>query len=153
VKRSVFIAAPRDDVYGLIASFRTGWVSWSPFGVQRDPTVTFAYEGPDSGIGAIQRWTAKHMGTGVMRMTHAAPASGIGYTIALTAAGLSFEGEASIDLLPSTEGSTVTWTSTMDLSSSRAKRAFGAVIRRGMGQAFDEGLASLKRAAEKTRIE
>jgi hypothetical protein len=149
VRRSTWIAGSSDSVYALVASFEDGWVRWSPYGAQRDPTVVFAYEGPRAGVGAIQRWTAKRMGTGVMEMTRADPASGIAYSLALTAMGLSFEGECSLDLKREADGCTVTWTTTMDLSSSRRKRALGSLIRRGMGQAFDEGLASLAREAMK----
>jgi hypothetical protein len=153
VRRAIRIARPCAHVFPLVASFRNGWVAWSPYGTQRDPSVVFAYEGPDSGVGAVQRWTAKRMGTGVMEMTRADPASGVAYSLALTAMGLSFEGECALDLDGAgggcRDGCTVSWTTTMDLGSSRRKRVLGPLIRSGMGQAFEEGLAALKREAER----
>ncbi len=149
VRRSVWIARPASRVWPLIASFKEGWPNWSPYGAQRDPTIRFEYEGPVVGIGALQRWTAEHMGVGQMLMVHADPDAGVRYTIALVVAGMSIEGDASIDLAPEGDGCTVTWTSTMDLSASRIARTLSAIVGRGMGQAFDEGLAALKREAER----
>jgi hypothetical protein len=88
------------------------------------------------------------MGTGLMRMTRADPVSGVDYDLALTIAGMSFKADCAIHFEPSTEGSTVVWTTTMDLSDSRWKRGLGRLISKGMTQAFDEGLAALKREAE-----
>jgi hypothetical protein len=149
VRRTVWIARPREHVYPLIASFRTGWITWSPFGTQRDPTVTFTYDGPESGSGAVQRWTSRRMGTGEMHITRGDPTSGISYTIALTAAGIAFSGDCAIDIVPSGDGCDVIWTTTMDVASSLGRRLFGRLIRVGMTQGFDEGLVALKRAAER----
>jgi hypothetical protein len=91
------------------------------------------------------------MGIGSMEMTHADPRTGVRYTLAFAAMGLSFRGEAAFDLEPQGEGTSVSWSSTMDLSSSRKTRALGPLIQRGMTQAFDEGLASLKREAERMK--
>jgi hypothetical protein len=149
VHASVWIARPREKVYPLLVSFETGWSEWSPYGKERDPSVEFSYEGPREGVGAVQRWTSKRMGSGSMRMTRADARSGVGYVLSLSALGASVEGEASLDFAPTTDGSTVTWSSTMDLGSRRLLRTLGGVVRRGMGDAFAQGLAALKRAAER----
>jgi hypothetical protein len=148
-RASIWIARARDDVYPLLADFETGWTQWSPYGSARDPTVVLTYDGPRQGVGAVQRWTSKRMGTGSMRMIRADPASGVGYVLSLEFLGAAVHGEAALDFTPTSDGSTVTWSSTMDLSSSRLLRTLGRVVRAGMRDAFAQGLAALKNAAER----
>ncbi len=145
VKRTSHIAASSDEIYALVASFQTGWIHWSPFGTQRDPSVVFTYEGPPSGTGATQRWTSQKMRNGRMSITAAEPNAFVRYELEFL--GEAFRGEGSFELAAHGDGCDVTWSSTIDLGNNPLKRWLGPFIRRGMGGAFDEGLTALARAA------
>ena len=54
--RTAVVRATPEAIYPLIADFARGWTRWSPFGRAKDPTLEFEYFGPESGIGAGQRW-------------------------------------------------------------------------------------------------
>jgi hypothetical protein len=144
-RRARRMRASREDVLPLVTSFKTGWVKWSPFGPERDPSLVLTYEGPDAGVGATQRWTAKRMKSGYMAITRADP-DRVAYEIEIL--GGAFRGDGVLALEAADGGCEVTWTSTIDLG---RKRILGPIVRRGMGSAFDEGLAALERAALKDR--
>jgi hypothetical protein len=59
-----------------------------------------------------------------------------------------FRSGGQIDLSPDPAGTRVTWSSTIDLGRNPLMHYLGMMIRAGMGQAFDEGLNTLKREAE-----
>ncbi|HEY8211423.1 MAG TPA: SRPBCC family protein [Myxococcaceae bacterium] len=146
VTRSTVVAAGRDTLFPLIASFKRGWTKWSPFGPQRDPTVQLVYSGADHGEGAVQRWTSQKMGDGQMTMLRADPEHGVVYDLQMAAG--KFRSGGQIDLSPDPAGTRVTWSSTIDLGRNPLMHYLGMMIRAGMGQAFDEGLNTLKREAE-----
>jgi len=149
VKRSTVVAAGRDTLFPLLASFKRGWTRWSPFGPQRDPTVQLVFSGKDHGQGAVQRWTSQKMGDGQMTMLSADPERGVAYDLQLM--GGKFRSGGQIDLDADPGGVRVTWSSTIDLGPNPLMHYLGLMIRSGMGQAFDEGLATLKREAETPR--
>jgi hypothetical protein len=144
-RRTRRMTASREAILPLVASFKSGWVKWSPFGPRRDPTLALTYEGPDAGVGATQRWTAKRMKSGHMTITRAEP-DRVAYEIEILDG--AFRGEGLLVLEEAAGGCEVTWTSTIDLG---RKRILGPIVRRGMGSAFEEGLAALERAATRDR--
>jgi hypothetical protein len=146
VTRSTVVAAGRDTLFPLVASFKRGWSRWSPFGPQRDPTVALVYSGADHGEGAVQRWTSERMGNGQMTILSADPERGVVYELQM--GGGKFRSGGQIELAADPGGTKVTWTSTIDLGPNPLMHYLGVMIRAGMGQAFDEGLSTLRREAE-----
>lgn len=146
VTRTTVVAAGRDTLFPLVASFKRGWARWSPFGPQRDPSVELVYSGADHGEGAVQRWTSQKMGNGQMTILSADPERGVVYDLQM--AGGKFRSGGQIDLAPDPGGTKVTWSSTIDLGPNPLMHYLGVMIRTGMSQAFDEGLSTLKREAE-----
>src|SRR4051812_5172478 len=146
VTRSTVVAAGLDTLFPLVASFQRGWTRWSPLGPQRDPTLQLVYSGSDHGEGSVQRWTSQKMGDGQMTLLRADPERGVVYDLQM--AGGKFRSGGQIDLSPDPAGTKVTWSSTIDLGPNPLMHYLGMMIRSGMGQAFDEGLTTLKREAE-----
>ena len=148
VERSALVAAGPGVLFPLLASFKRGWLRWSPFGPQRDPTAQMVFSGADHGVGAVQRWTSQHLGQGQMTLTAADPLRGVTYELQL---GSRFKSGGRIDLSPDPAGTRVNWSTTVDLGPNPLMHYLGFLIRSGMGQAFDEGLAALRREAEQPR--
>src|SRR5207244_11250177 len=72
--------------------------------------------------------------------------------IYLQMGGGKFRSGGQIDLAPDPGGTRVTWSSTIDLGPNPLMHYLGVMIRSGMGQAFDEGLTTLKRDRKSTRL-
>lgn len=71
VTRTAKINASPDAIYPWMCSPKKA-AEWSPF-VKADPEGTYAYEGPDSGVGAITTWSGKKSGAGKLTVTDVVP--------------------------------------------------------------------------------
>jgi hypothetical protein len=68
VTRSATFAAPSAAVFAQVNDFHK-WQEWSPW-VERDPNAKVAFEGPESGEGAVFRWAGNdEVGEGNMKIT------------------------------------------------------------------------------------
>lgn len=63
VEREAVIDAPVEVVYAHLATpkLRSQWDPW----LAEDPNVEITFEGPESGVGAINRWNSQEAGVGV----------------------------------------------------------------------------------------
>ena len=76
VERSITIQAPADIVFNQINDFHK-WTAWSPW-AKLDPKAKYAFEGTESGVGAIHSWDGnKDVGTGKMTIVESNPHSSI----------------------------------------------------------------------------
>ncbi len=80
VERSIVINAWAQNVYPLVANFKSGWPQWSAFDFE-DPSIQYSYPGPEEGVGATRSWVSKKMGNGTQKTIGADPASGITYQL------------------------------------------------------------------------
>jgi hypothetical protein len=147
IAASVLVTAPPRSIYPLIADFKRGWPRWNAFD-DGDPDIVYAYPGPDSGPGAIQRWHSRRMGDGEMRLTRADTAAGVDFTLAMGQGGKGFRLDGSLALAPEGAGTRVTWTDRADLGKNPAKRLMGPLMSRMMRQSMEKSLAGIKRLAE-----
>jgi hypothetical protein len=70
--RSTTIAAPASVIFPHVNDFKKMDV-WSPW-LKFDPNVKLTYEGPPSGVGAIESWDGnKKVGSGKMTITESRP--------------------------------------------------------------------------------
>jgi hypothetical protein len=68
VTRSATFAAQPAAVFAQVNDFHK-WQEWSPW-VERDPNAKVAFEGPESGEGAVFRWAGNdEVGEGNMKIT------------------------------------------------------------------------------------
>src|SRR5438067_12335188 len=79
IERTRPLAATPAQLYPLIASLRSGWPKWSPFGKAHDPNLQESFSGPDLGVGATESWTGGSMPRGYLTITRADPAAGVGF--------------------------------------------------------------------------
>ncbi len=83
VKREIEINAPAKVVYTQIDDHKNR-LAWSPWEA-KDPEMTKTYEGPESGVGAIYKWSGnEEVGTGVLTITEATPHTYIKSDLAFT---------------------------------------------------------------------
>lgn len=145
IARSELVQAAPDKVYALVAAPRS-WQQWSAWN-QRDPAMTITYSGPDSGPGAAWDWKSATQGNGGMRLTAAEPPQRIAYEIRFEGFDRPSTGE--LRFKPVGAGTEVTWTMDGDMGSNPLYRWFALFSDRMIGPDFSEGLANLKRVAEK----
>ena len=145
VTRSAEIAAPPDKVYALVADPRA-WQRWSAWN-RRDPQMQVDYSGPASGAGARWSWKSKSEGDGTMTFTAAEPARRVAFDLYFPDFGTTSAGE--LRFAPSGAGTRVTWTMNGDMGRNPLYRWFALAADGMVGKDFAEGLAGLKREAEK----
>lgn len=83
VKREIVIDAPAATVFEQVNNHknRLGWSPWEA----KDPNMTKTYEGPESGNGAIYKWSGNEdVGTGMLTITESTPNSYIKSDLAFT---------------------------------------------------------------------
>jgi uncharacterized protein YndB with AHSA1/START domain len=147
VERSATIKAPPDRIFALIANLR-GWSMWSPY-EKKDPGMKRAFNGPESGKGAIYEWDGdKNVGQGRMEIVEAAPPTKIVIKLDFIKP---FEGHntAEFTLVPTGDNTTVTWA--MYGPSPYVAKVMGTLfdMDKMIGNDFEAGLANLKTTAEK----
>ncbi len=72
VERSTTIAAPVETVFAQVNDLRK-WDAWSPW-AKLDPDAKISFEGPESGAGAIAKWSGNSsVGEGTMTLTESRP--------------------------------------------------------------------------------
>lgn len=80
VSESVTMSASKGRIYDSVANL-SKWLEWSPWNDSKDASLTYTYEGPESGEGAQQNWTSDKMGTGWLKIVKANPETGINYDL------------------------------------------------------------------------
>ncbi len=145
VSRTQQVQAPPDKVYALVASPKA-WQQWSVWN-QRDPAMTIAYSGPDSGVGAAWEWTSVSQGNGGMRFTAAEAPRRIAYEIHFE--GFSTVSTGELRFKPAGSGTEVTWAMDGDMGGNPLYRWFALFSDQMIGKDFEGGLANLKALAEK----
>jgi hypothetical protein len=143
-EQTILIQSPPTAIYPWIASFKEGWITWSPFGIAADPGMHIAYDGPVSGVGATQRWTASKKGDGQMRIVAADPQQGVRYQLTMVN-GFNISGH--IALSPEGANTRVVWTDDGEFTNP-VSRYLGLFMPRMLEPSLARGLASLKAQAE-----
>jgi carbon monoxide dehydrogenase subunit G len=144
VTRSIDISAPPDKVFAIVGDLRRfkEFSPWADF----DPDIKYTYEGPESGVGQVMKWSSGNaeVGNGTQTIVKYEPATFVESQLEFGMQGTSI---ASFDLVPSTAGTNVTWTFNSDLEGIPAKW-FGLMFDRWIGADYEKGLARLKEVAE-----
>lgn len=148
IARSIEIKAPAARIYGFLEDFRE-WNRWS-YWHQADTTMVHEYSGPEKGLGSINAWTSKKMGTGSQEIIEAEPYKHLRTRLQFSGwGGYSY---SDLDLEEASEGcmTKVTWTMEGDQPTPFFFRGMlllmnfkGSIIRD-----YDTGLANLKKLSE-----
>ena len=147
VERSATINAAPEKIFPLINDFHQ-WGGWSPY-EKIDPAMKRTYSGSPEGKGAVYEWVGNsEVGSGRMEITDTSQPSRVTIKLDFTAP-LEGHNVAQFTLAPEGGSTRVTWT--MDGPTPYIGKLIGVFMNMDtmIGGAFDEGLANLKRIAEK----
>jgi len=145
VQRNITIRAKPEAIYPWISNLKK-WPDWSAWTKEKDPTLTYAYEGAAEGTGAISKWDGKKTGSGMMTITESNPATGVKYDLSFehgkykSVGGIAFEAAG--------DGTLVTWVDDGELGPNPVSRYFGLAMDHFIGPDFDLGLRNLKQKVE-----
>jgi uncharacterized protein YndB with AHSA1/START domain len=146
VEREIHVDAPPAAVYERIVDFHR-WSAWSPF-EDLDPAMDRTFEGAESGVGAIYRWSGNmKAGTGRMEMVDAVPDQRVvieqrNEKPFKTASTVTFTLDGAGD------GTDVTWSVVGPRTTMTRVMGVFKSMDRMIGPVFEKGLAKLKADAE-----
>jgi hypothetical protein len=145
MSRSTHVDAPPERVLPLLEDFHE-WQQWSPW-EGLDPHLQRTFTGPEKGVGSHYHWSGnKKAGEGTMEITKAGP-QGVAVDLQFLKP-FKATNVTEFTLTPAAGGTDVTWVMKGErnvLMSVMGKLYFDKAI----GKDFDQGLASLKAAAER----
>ena len=146
VARSALIKAPAEKIFPLINDLRA-MSAWNPFSL-RDPTSKTSYSGPASGKGAQHTFNGPKSGGGMIEITDQEVPKRIGMRLQLTKP-IKADNVVTFTLAPAGAATDVTWA--MEGRQPFLIKVMTLFFNHDamLTSAFDEGLANLKRLAEK----
>jgi Polyketide cyclase / dehydrase and lipid transport len=148
IARSTTIAAPPELIAPHIQDFRA-WEKWSPY-EKLDPQMKKTFSGAERGVGASYAWEGNSKaGAGSMTITSATPQK-VALALKFTKP-MRSENTAEFSFEPDGAGTRVTWTMTGPKSLMMKVMGIFMNMDKMIGQAFDEGLGTLKELVEKNR--
>ncbi|MBK8015476.1 MAG: SRPBCC family protein [Betaproteobacteria bacterium] len=147
VQRSASIKAPPEKLFPLIEDFHQ-WEAWSPWeGI--DPDLKRTYSGAPSGRGAVYEWNGnKNVGHGRMEIVESTPPSKVVIKIDFITP---FEAHNTVEFTLVPRGDSTEVTQAMYGQNSFMAKLMGLFFSmdKMVGDKYEQGLATLKRIAEK----
>jgi hypothetical protein len=142
VERSATIAAPTSIVFGQVNDFHK-WDAWSPW-AKLDPNAKMTFEGPESGTGAIAKWSGNgQVGEGQMTLAESKPDELVRIKVEFKKP---FEGSTNseFNFKPEGDQTKVTWS--MYGEHDFVGKAFCLILngKKMMGEDIEKGLTNLK---------
>jgi len=145
VSRTIVIRAKPAEVFAQVETLKQ-WEQWGPW-FRRNHIVETVYTGPASGPGAMLAWKSKQEGEGRLKITSSHPPQSVQLAVEF---GEVSGAEMFLDCSRAGEGQTeVKWTFHADFGGNMARRYFGLLLPRLVGDDMEEGLAGLKELLEK----
>ena len=144
-ERSIVIAAKAEAIHPWINNLKK-WPEWSAWTAAKDPTLVYAYEGPEEGVGAISKWDAKKIGEGSMKLTESDPGKGLKFDLSFDHGKYLSTGTFAFE--PAGDGTKVTWGMDGTVSRNPVDRFFSLLMDSMIGKDFEEGLVNLKKKVE-----
>ncbi len=141
VSESKIIKADDKVVYRQVNILKN-WEPWSPF-LEADPTMSLAYQGAESGVGAEVSWTSNNIDNGMLEIVAAKVFRHLKIDVHIG----DYHGEMEFDIEPYGDSTAIEWSYTMPLSYPW-ERYFGIFLRPQLQKAFKDGLVNLAYIAE-----
>lgn len=144
VERSIVINAPQAQLFDALNGFKR-FNEFSPWAAL-DPNTQYAYEGPESGVGARMSWVSSDpkLGSGTNEIVESRSPD-------LIRAKLDFGGqlaEATFTFAPADGATRVTWGFDGDLGNNPVMRFVGLMFDKWIGSDYEKGLARMKEVME-----
>jgi uncharacterized protein YndB with AHSA1/START domain len=147
VQRSASIKAPPEAIFPLISDFRA-WGSWSPY-EHKDPAMKKTYSGAPTGKGAVYEWDGdKNVGKGRIEIADTSPPSRIVLNLDMIKP-IEAHNVVEFTLDPRGDTTDVIWAMNGQVPYIAKIMHVFMDVDRMVGNDFEAGLASLKRAAVK----
>lgn len=140
VQRDVQLEAPPSAVMADIAVLKN-WPEWSAWTKENYPDMTYAQEGPASGVGAVQTWHDGAM-NGRLEVTAYQPGKSLAYDLSMDDG--EFEMQCMFNAEPSDQGTHLTWTCQGETDSSPVDKLLMRLFMPMMGSDFETGLNNLQ---------
>lgn len=146
VERSIVINAPQAQLFDALNGFKR-FNEYSPWAAL-DPNTQYAYDGPESGVGAKMSWvsTDSKVGSGTNEIIESTPPDFIRTRLAFG----DQPAEASFKFEPADGGTRVTWGFDCNLGANPIAHYFGLMFDKWIGSDYEKGLANLKQVMEQT---
>ena len=146
VTRSIAVAAPPEQVYGLVSDFHK-WENWSPW-AKLDPNSKATFEGPESGPGAVFKWNGNsEVGEGQMTIKDVKPNEQVLIELKFIRP-MEDTCETIFDFTPEGDGTQVKWTMQGKQNFMGKLVCFFMNMDQMVGKDFEKGLQSMKSVAE-----
>lgn len=149
VERTIVIAAPAEAVFAQVNDLRR-WQDWSPW-AELDPLARATFEGPDSGTGAIFKWSGNdEIGEGHMTIEESIPNEIVRARVDFVRP---FTGNSitEFDLTPAVDHTAVTWIMTSELDFLSKAICLFMNPRAKIEADMDKGLEKMKALIEARR--
>jgi hypothetical protein len=149
IARTVKMAAPASAIFPHINDMRA-WLPWSPW-EKLDPTMKRAYEGAESGVGAVYSWQGnKNVGEGRSTITESRPYELVRMRLEFVRPFKATNG-AEFILTPDGGDTAVTWAMTGERNFMFKAMNLVMNMDKMCGGAFEQGLNDLKEIVESER--
>jgi hypothetical protein len=147
VERSTVIQAQPAAVFPFVNDFRR-FNQWSPWQA-RDPQTTYAFTGPNEGVGSRMTWQSAQHGDGAQEIVESQPNERVVTALDFGEMGAA---RAAFRLSPEAGGTRVSWSLDSQLPYHPLARWFGLMLPGWIGADYEQGLARLKTLVEKGAV-
>jgi len=147
IERTTNIKAPPEKIFPLINDLHS-WMAWSPY-EKLDPAMKKTHSGAPSGKGAVYAWEGNmKAGAGSVEIADAAPPSRVNIKLHMIKP-FAANNDVEFRLEPKGGGTDVTWA--MDGKYIFITKVMGLFMNmdKMAGGQFEEGLANMKKVAER----
>jgi hypothetical protein len=144
VQRQVVINALPEKVFAIVGDLRR-FKEWSPW-AELDPNLSYAFEGPETGVGQKMSWASDkpEVGRGSQTVTEFEAPNKVAMALDFGSMGTA---QASLQLAPVDGGTGVTWGFKTE-AKGVLDRWMSLMFDRWVGADYEKGLAKLKTLAE-----
>lgn len=146
VSESLIMKASKEEIHAYVSNLQK-WQLWTPWTKEKDSTLTYDYQGPQSGVGAKSLWTSKQMGSGSIEIIESDEAQGIKYSLFIDM-GMQSHLMGQIAYKEVADGIEVTWSDRGDSGNNLVKRWMSLMINTMLGKELRQGLDKLKSLVE-----
>ena len=143
VERSMVMNCKSYKIFDEVNNLQN-WTAWSPF-EDEDTSMKIIYEGPDSGVDAIMKWTSKMNGSGKLTIVESIPTTYIKAALDFMKSGTA---QSEWNFIESDTGTIVTWILDIGNLPYPMGRYFGLAMPKMMNKTYDLGLTNLKNLCE-----
>ncbi|MGH8453474.1 MAG: SRPBCC family protein [Nevskiales bacterium] len=140
VERSVEIAAAPGPVFAYVSILRN-WPEWTAWNPEEYPDMQHEFDGPDWGVGAIQRWHDGDM-RGELHVTEFRPGEYLEYELKMDPGKIRLRGSLRIE--PTGTGSRLSWSCWGDAGDNPLDKLMMRVYMPMIGRDFSAGLVNLQ---------